>query len=60
MIRKFALPVLALFASMPADAQLWTWTKEQMLEYTKAWTGDRFADVVPAPANWWNWWAEAE
>jgi hypothetical protein len=23
-------------------------------------TSDRFADVVPAPANWWNWWAEDE
>jgi uncharacterized protein DUF4913 len=23
-------------------------------------TGDRFADVVAAPADWWNWWAEDE
>ena len=21
-------------------------------------TGDRFADVVPAPPQWWNWWAK--
>jgi len=21
-------------------------------------TGDRFTDVVPAPPQWWNWWAE--
>jgi Domain of unknown function (DUF4913) len=20
--------------------------------------GDQFVDVAPAPANWWNWWAE--
>jgi hypothetical protein len=23
-------------------------------------TGDRFADVVPAPADWWDWWTEDE
>jgi regulator of RNase E activity RraA len=36
-----------------ANAQLWTWTKEQMLEYTKAWTGDRFADGRPKVPDQW-------
>jgi regulator of RNase E activity RraA len=40
----FLAPMLA---PTPAKAQLWTWTKEQMLEYTKAWTGDRFPDGRP-------------
>src|SRR4051794_17907485 len=31
----------------PAHAQLWTWTREQMVEYTPAWTGERFADGRP-------------
>jgi len=22
--------------------------------------GDQFADAVPAPANWWNWWSNAQ
>ena len=42
-----SLAAAAFFASVlapaPAKAQLWTWTKDQMTEYTKAWTGDRFA-----------------
>ena len=25
-----------------AKAQLWTWNKEQMMDYTRAWTGDVF------------------
>jgi regulator of RNase E activity RraA len=34
-------------------AQLWTWTKDQMVEYTKAWTGDRFPDGRPkVPDEW--------
>jgi len=37
----------AAFAPAPAKAQLWTWTKDQMTEYTKAWTGDRFPDGRP-------------
>src|SRR5438270_347896 len=37
----------AMLAPVPSHAQLWTWTKEQMLEYTKAWTGERFADGRP-------------
>ena len=40
----WALPMLA---PAPAHAQLWTWTREQMVEYTPAWTGERFADGRP-------------
>ena len=54
MIRRYGLTSLAaaaFFASVlaptPAKAQLWTWTKDQMVEYTKAWTGDRFPDGRP-------------
>jgi regulator of RNase E activity RraA len=36
-----------------AKAQLWTWTKDQMLEYTKAWTGDRFQDGRPKVPDQW-------
>jgi 4-hydroxy-4-methyl-2-oxoglutarate aldolase len=36
-----------------ADAQLWTWTKEQMLQYTKAWTGERFPDGRPKVPDQW-------
>jgi regulator of RNase E activity RraA len=42
-----ACAVLATLAPAPASAQLWSWTKEQMTEYTKAWTGDRFPDGRP-------------
>ncbi len=38
---------LSMLAPAPAKAQLWTWTKDQMVEYTKAWTGDRFPDGRP-------------
>ena len=46
---RFALSAcgVAMLAPMLAQAQLWTWTKDQMMEYTKAWTGDRFADGRP-------------
>jgi regulator of RNase E activity RraA len=37
----------SVLAPVPAKAQLWTWTKEQMVEYTSAWTGDRFPDGRP-------------
>jgi regulator of RNase E activity RraA len=53
MIRKYGLTTLAaaflasVLAPAPAKAQLWTWTKDQMTEYTKAWTGDRFPDGRP-------------
>jgi len=43
-LSAWALPVLA---PLPANAQLWTWTREQMIEYTPAWTGERFADGRP-------------
>ena len=42
-----ACAVLATLAPAPASAQLWSWTKDQMIEYTKAWTGDRFPDGRP-------------
>ena len=42
-----ASAVLATLAPEPASAQLWSWTKEQMTEYTKAWTGERFPDGRP-------------
>jgi 4-hydroxy-4-methyl-2-oxoglutarate aldolase len=42
-----ACAVLATLAPEPASAQLWSWTKDQMTEYTKAWTGDRFPDGRP-------------
>ena len=38
---------VAMLVPAPSQAQLWTWTKEQMIEYTKAWTGDRFPDGRP-------------
>jgi len=54
MLRKHALATFfaaaffgSVLAPVPARAQLWTWTKEQMLDYTKAWTGDRFPDGRP-------------
>ena len=54
MIGKYGLTTLAAagffvsaLAPVPAKAQLWTWSKDQMIEYTKAWTGDRFADGRP-------------
>ena len=36
-----------LLAPAPVHAQLWTWTHDQMVEYTPGWTGDRFADGRP-------------
>jgi 4-hydroxy-4-methyl-2-oxoglutarate aldolase len=41
-----AICMTSLFAQ-PAKAQLWTWTKEQLIEHTKAWTGDRLPDGRP-------------
>ena len=59
MIRRFSLMTLCAAASVAsvlapaAKAQLWTWTKDQMVEYTKAWTGDRFPDGRPkVPDEW--------
>ncbi len=59
MIRRYSLITLgaaALVASVlapAAKAQLWTWTKDQMVEYTKAWTGDRFPDGRPKVPDQW-------
>jgi 4-hydroxy-4-methyl-2-oxoglutarate aldolase len=38
---------LPLLAPAPAHAQLWTWTREQMIEYTPSWMGERFPDGRP-------------
>src|SRR5215471_17371206 len=46
MPRLTALLIAAALAT-PAPAQLWSWTRDQMLEYTKAWTGERFPDGRP-------------
>lgn len=44
---------LALLTPPSAQAQLFSWTKEEMVEYTKAWTGERFADGRPkVPDSW--------
>ena len=53
MNRRFGITLAAgaflasVFAPAPANAQLWTWTKDQLAEYTKAWTGDRLPDGRP-------------
>jgi 4-hydroxy-4-methyl-2-oxoglutarate aldolase len=36
-----------------AQAQLWTWNKDQMVDYTKAWTGERFSDGRPKVPDQW-------
>jgi regulator of RNase E activity RraA len=46
-----ACAVLTTLAPVPARAQLWSWTKDQMVEYTKAWTGERFPDGRPKVAD---------
>jgi len=43
-LSAWTLPILA---PARAHAQLWTWTRDQMIEYTPAWTGERFADGRP-------------
>jgi len=58
MIRRYGLIALAAssLASMlapVAKAQLWTWTKDQMVEYTKGWTGERFPDGRPKVPDQW-------
>jgi regulator of RNase E activity RraA len=42
-----ACVAIGIVVPAPANGQLWTWTKEQMTEYTKAWTGERFPDGRP-------------
>lgn len=39
--------MVPLLVPAPAQAQLWTWTHDQMVEYTPTWTGERFADGRP-------------
>ena len=46
-VSLLACAVMATFAPATASAQLWSWTKDQMKEYTKAWTGERFLDGRP-------------
>jgi 4-hydroxy-4-methyl-2-oxoglutarate aldolase len=59
MIRNYTAVTFAAaawFAALgprPAQAQLWSWTKEQMLDYTKAWNGDRFPDGRPKVPDAW-------
>jgi 4-hydroxy-4-methyl-2-oxoglutarate aldolase len=44
---------LALLLAPAAKAQLFSWSKEEMVEYTKAWTGERFLDGRPkVPDSW--------
>ena len=51
---SIALAAAWSLASLPAaKAQLWSWTKDQMLEYTKAWTGERFPDGRPKVPDQW-------
>jgi len=48
-----AVCLLASVMTPPAQAQVFSWTKEEMAEYTKAWTGERFADGRPkVPDSW--------
>ncbi|HUB77931.1 MAG TPA: hypothetical protein VMB03_03995 [Bryobacteraceae bacterium] len=44
---------LAALVAPAAKAQLFSWTKDDMVEYTKAWTGERFPDGRPrVPDSW--------
>jgi regulator of RNase E activity RraA len=44
---------LALLTAPAVKAQLFSWSKEEMVEYTKAWTGERFPDGRPrVPDSW--------
>ena len=45
--------MLAGMLAPAAKAQLWTWNKEQMLDYTRAWTGGRFPDGRPKVPDQW-------
>ncbi len=44
---------LAPLIAPSAHAQLFSWTKEEMTEYTKGWTGDRFPDGRPRVPDGW-------
>jgi 4-hydroxy-4-methyl-2-oxoglutarate aldolase len=58
MNRKYGLMAMAaaygvsLLAPAPAQSQVFTLTKEQLTEYTAAWTGERFADGRPKVPDW--------
>ncbi len=52
-LRLAAACLLLPLAAPVAKAQLWTWSSEQMLDYTKAWTGDRFPDGRPKVPDQW-------
>src|SRR6185312_2556230 len=44
---------LASLIAPPARAQVFSWTKEEMVDYTKAWSGERFPDGRPrVPDSW--------
>jgi len=44
---------LASVLAPAAKAQLFSWNKEEMVEYTKSWTGERFSDGRPrVPDSW--------
>ena len=48
-----AVLLLAPLLAPPARAQVFSWTKDEMVEYTKAWTGERFPDGRPrVPDSW--------
>ena len=59
MLRRYGVLTLAAASSLAsvfapaAKAQLWTWTKDQMVDYTKGWTGDRFPDGRPKVPDQW-------
>jgi 4-hydroxy-4-methyl-2-oxoglutarate aldolase len=44
---------LASLLAPAAKAQLWTWSKDQIVEHTKAWTGERLADGRPKVSDEW-------
>ena len=52
-LRLAAACAVAFLIAPAAKAQLFSWTKEEMVEYTKAWTGERFPDGRPkVPDEW--------
>jgi 4-hydroxy-4-methyl-2-oxoglutarate aldolase len=52
-LRSAAVCLLASLLVPIAGAQVFSWTKEEMVEYTKGWTGERFPDGRPkVPDSW--------
>jgi len=44
---------LATIVAPAGQAQLFSWTREEMVEYTRSWTGERFSDGRPkVPDSW--------